>query len=204
MINSAPNPVLLIHGIDDTAAKFCTLKPYLETLGWVVHAISLSPNNGDIGLEQLAQQIAEYGEATFSNQPFDLVGFSMGGIVSRYYVQRLGGIDRIQRFITVSSPHSGTEIANFRFNAGASQMRRNSAFLNDLNHDVAMLNRVQFTSIWTRFDLMIMPAESSCLTVGANVHIPVLLHSWMVWDRRSLEAIATALRQPLVARSNPQ
>jgi triacylglycerol lipase len=199
---SALNPVLLIHGIDDTATKFRILKPYLEELGWVVHAISLSPNNGDVGLEHLAQQVANYAATTFVNQPFDLVGFSMGGIVSRYYVQRLGGIHQVQRFITISSPHYGTQIANFRFNQGASQMRRSSAFLNDLNRDVAMLNRIQFTSIWTPFDLMIVPAESSCLPVGKTMQLPVLLHPWMVRDVRSLEAIATVLRQPLAVGSN--
>jgi len=51
----------------------------------------------------LGQQVANYVAATFAPKPFDLVGFSMGGIVSRYYVQRLGGIDRVQRFITLAS-----------------------------------------------------------------------------------------------------
>jgi len=35
-------------------------------------------------------KVANYVAANFApEQPFDLVGFSMGGIVSRYYVQRL-------------------------------------------------------------------------------------------------------------------
>ena len=128
----------------------------------------------------------------------------MGGIVSRYYIQRLGGIDRIQRFITLSSPHRGTWIAHLRQNQGATQMRRWSQFLNQLNQDVGMLSKLQFTSIWTPFDLMIVPAHSSKLPVGEEFQIPVLSHAWMVSDRRCLKAIASILRKPIHADQTSQ
>lgn len=192
------NPVLLIHGIDDTAALFATMAPYLKVRGWESHSLDLLPNDGAHGLDVLAQQVAAYVDRTFGpDQPFDLVGFSMGGIISRYYVQRLGGMDRVQRFVTIASPHQGTWTAYLRWNPGACHMRPECDFLKDLNRDAAeTLGRLAFTSIWTPLDAMILPPYSSQLPVGRNVVVPVAAHPWMVTDERVLQQVAIALETP--------
>ena len=201
MNSSQLNPVVLVHGLTDTNAIFKPMTAYLQKQGWVVHSLDLIPSNGDCELDQLAHQLDTYIQATLPNQqPFDLIGFSMGGIVSRYYVQRLGGLDRAQRFITISSPHNGTLTAHLSQRLGCMQMRPNSLFLNDLNRDVLMLEKLNFTSIWTPMDMMIVPATSSQLRVGRNVQVNVPLHSWMVRDVRGLQAVANALREPLQKR----
>jgi triacylglycerol lipase len=192
------NPVLLVHGINDTEAVFNKMAFYLKDRGWAVYALDLVPNNGSVGLNKLAQQVADYVEAVFPpQQSFDVVGFSMGGIVSRYYIQRLGGITRVQRFITISSPHQGTVVAYGSWLPGCMQMRPNSAFLNDLNADVEMLKQLNFTSIWTPYDLMIVPAKSSQLPFGKEVIIPAALHPWMLTDSRTLAVVAESLVAPI-------
>jgi triacylglycerol lipase len=197
-INHNYNPVLLVHGISDTEAVFQKMKNYLTHQGWSVYALNLEPNNGDVGLDALAQQVADYIVATFDpEQTIDLVGFSMGGIVSRYYVQRLGGMERVQRFITISSPHHGTVVAYGSWRPGCLQMRPHSEFLKDLNSDAVMLKQLNFTSIWTPYDLMIVPADSSQMPIGTQVIIPVASHPWMLTDSRSLAAVATALAEPV-------
>ena len=192
------NPVLLVHGINDTGAVFYKMAPYLSQLGWSVYDISLTPNNGKVGLDELAAQVANYIDQTFApEQPIDLVGFSMGGIVSRYYVQRIGGIERVQRFITISSPPQGTKVAHLSQLPGCRQMRPSSSLIQDLNQDVEMLEQLNFTSIWTPFDLMIVPAKSSRLPVGREVVLPVAAHAWMLKDSRSIQSVVTALSEPL-------
>ncbi len=196
--NQPRNPVLLVHGIWDTGAKFRKMIPFLNERGWKVYSLDLTPNDGSKGLDDLAQQVADKVDTTFgAEQSFDLIGFSMGGIVSRYYVQRLGGINRVQRFITLSAPSHGTRIAYLSQKLGCIQMRPDSAFLKDLNSDVQMLSQINFTSIWTPYDMMIVPANSSKMPVGDNFTVPVLVHAWMVSDRNSLSAIATALSAPI-------
>ena len=195
---SAPQPpVLLIHGIDDTAKIFQPLEGYMRDRGWpAIHAIDLTPNNGDVGLDELATQIQAYVEVHLpAPTQFDLVGFSMGGIVARYYLQRLGGLERVRRFATLSSPHHGTWTGYLRSNPGARQMRPNSEFLQDLNSTVDDLTAVEFTSVWTPFDLMIVPSNSSELPVGTMMQLPVLAHPWMVSDPRSLLTLAHILSQ---------
>ncbi|YAF96035.1 MAG: lipase family alpha/beta hydrolase [Nodularia sp. CChRGM 3473] len=196
--NQQRNSVLLVHGIDDTGSVFRQMTGYLRQLGWSVYTLDLVPNNCDAGLDVLAQQVADYVATNFApEQPLDLVGFSMGGIVSRYYVQRLGGINRVQRFITISSPHHGTVIAYASQRPGCLQMRPNSAFIQDLNSDALILEQLNFTSIWTPYDLMIVPANSSQMPLGQEVIVPVALHSWMLTDSRSLAAVAAALAEPI-------
>lgn len=192
------NPVLLIHGFNGTPAIFSGMSTYLAKAGWIVYDLTLMPSNGELGIDQLAQQVADYIAKTFTpEQPLDLIGFSMGGIVSRYYVQRLGGIDRVQRLLTIASPHHGTWTAYVFERAGCIQMRPESTFLQDLNRDAAMLEKLNFTSIWTPFDLMIVPANSSKMPVGREVQVPVLYHDWMPVDTRSLEAVVAALSEPV-------
>jgi triacylglycerol lipase len=188
------NPVVLVHGIDDTAKLFRHMAPRLEREGHAVHAPDLVPNNGDAGIDELAAQLARYIDARVPpGRPVGLVGFSMGGLVCRYYLQRLGGLDRVSRFIAISSPHRGTWTASFRANAGARQMRPGSAFLRDLNRDAAGLGRLRVTSIWTPFDLMILPATSCVL--GTSRRIRVAAHALMVRDPRVLDLVSRLLAQ---------
>jgi len=92
----------------------------------------------------LGQQVANYVAANFApEQPFDLVGFSMGGIVSRYYVQdweELTAFSASLRWL----PHS-TWMAYLSERPGCLQMRPDSPFIQKLNQDAVMLE-LNFTS----------------------------------------------------------
>jgi len=192
------NPVLLIHGIWDTNAIFNPMTAYLSQRGFHVYSLDLTPNNGSLGLDLLAVQLAKFIDNSFDpEQPLDLIGFSMGGLVSRYYVQRLGGINRVQRFITLSSPHSGTLTAYSLWLPGYVQMRPGSSFIRDLNQDAAMLQDINFTSIWTPYDAMIVPANSSQMPIGRQVKQNILLHQLMVTDPKILPTVVAELEAPI-------
>jgi triacylglycerol lipase len=194
------NPILLVHGLMDTSYKMRKISKHLRERGWQVYDIDLTANNGDTRLEILAGQVAESIDRTFApGQQIDLLGFSMGGLVTRYYIQRLGGIDRVQRYITISAPHHGTIAAHFSWRPGCMQMRPESDLIKDLNSDVDRLKSLNFTSLWTPFDLIILPPSSSQLGIGTEISIPALTHPLMVSDRRTLDAIVTALSQPVTS-----
>ncbi|MCC3406518.1 MAG: alpha/beta fold hydrolase [Microcoleus sp. PH2017_10_PVI_O_A] len=192
------NPVILIHGIWDTKTIFSQMSARLTELGWAVHSLNLTPNDGSLGLDSLAKQLADYISETFDpEQTLDIVGYSMGGIVSRYYVQRLGGINRVQRFITISSPHKGTLTAYSLPLPGYLDMRPDSGLLRDLNQDVTVLKRINFTSMWTPFDIMILPSNSSQMPVGKEVKLNVMLHRQMVTETQSINALIEELKAPI-------
>jgi len=183
-------PVLLIHGIDDSVRLFRRMQPFLEQRGFSVHSFNLTPNDGKASLSRMAQQVESYvRERLAKDEAFDLVGFSMGGMIARYYVQRLGGLARVRRFITIAAPHRGTWSAYLRNNPGARDMRPGSSFLRDLDRDADTLGRLSFTSIWTPLDLMIVPSTSSRLGVGRSIPVLSLAHPLMVRDRRVLRLV---------------
>jgi triacylglycerol lipase len=192
------HPVILVHGLNDRETVFKQMVDYLSSLGWSVSTINLIPNTGQEKLEHLAQQLQEYIKSNFEpTQPIDLIGFSMGGLVSRYYLQRLGGVERVKRYISISAPNQGTLTAYLLPYTGICQMRPKSVFLNDLNRDYHQIaQKVQVTTVWTKWDLMIVPAVSSCLGIGKEVVIPVSLHPWMLTDPRVLKVIVAALQEP--------
>lgn len=192
------NPVILIHGIWDTKTIFSQMSARLTQLGWCVHSLNLTPNDGSLGLDSLAKQLADYISETFDpEQAIDIVGYSMGGIVSRYYVQRLGGLNRVQRFITISSPHKGTLTAYSLPLPGYLDMRPDSGLLRDLNQDVTVLKRINFTSMWTPFDIMILPSHSSQMPVGKEIKLNVMQHRQMVTNSQSINALVEELKAPI-------
>jgi triacylglycerol lipase len=189
-------PVFLVHGITDTHRKMRHLATALQQQGRTTHSIDLHPNNGSGKLDVLAEQLRDYiNKLHPGNKPFDLIGFSMGGLVSRYYLQALGGRDRVRKYITISTPHRGTIAAFFSKGDGIEQMRPNSDFIAALNRDLSILQSLDYTAIWTPWDLIILPANSSQLGIGKEIQIPVLLHAWMVSDRRVVDRVTTILSQ---------
>ncbi len=188
------NPVLLIHGIKDDARKMEPMARYLRGQNWAVKTMSLRPSWGQKGLDVLAGQVAQFVDENYASaEKIDLVAFSMGGLVTRYYLQRLGGLGRVQRYVTLSTPHHGTVLAWLLPTAGCRQMRPGSAFLRDLNADAAQLAQLDFTSFWTPFDAIIVPQRSSIMAQARNVKLPIALHPLMVRHGRMLDQVAEAL-----------
>jgi pimeloyl-ACP methyl ester carboxylesterase len=55
-----------------------------------------------------ARQLGQLVESLPSSQPVVLIGHSLGTLVSRYYVECLGGKTRIERAILMGGPHQGS------------------------------------------------------------------------------------------------
>ena len=192
--NTPRNPVLLIHGIKDDARKMEPMARYLRAQGWDAKTMSFRPSWGQKGLDVLAGQVAQFvGENYAPGEKIDLVAFSMGGLVTRYYLQRLGGLERVQRYITLSTPHHGTLLAYLLPNAGCRQMRFGSAFLRDLASDADRLAALDFTSFWTPLDTIIVPARSSIMPQARNERMVIALHPLMVLQPSAQRAVAAAL-----------
>jgi len=103
-------PVLLVHGINDDARSLAPLAAWLGEAGFHdVRIVELRPNNGDAPIAELAVQVAEAAEqlrAIAGCERLDVVGFSMGALVSRYYLQRLEGRNQVRRYLMIVPSHS--------------------------------------------------------------------------------------------------
>lgn len=195
---SVENATILVPGFNDDTLILQPLVDYLQREALQPIALSPQPSNGTVSIEILAQQLAKLIEQRVSpKQRLNLVGFSMGGLVCRVYLQQLGGARRSDRLVTVATPHQGTWSA-YSFNRPACvEMRPGSQFLAQLNGDLTALRTIAVTSIWTPFDITIMPAVNSYLGVGDFISVLSPFHQLMLMDSRVLRVIADTLHYPL-------
>jgi len=173
--------VVLVHGFLERGNAYKTLRKRLAKKNISCLTIRLTPCDARDGLEALAQQMKQQIEEAYgTKEPISVIGFSMGGLVSRYYLQNLGGAGRCQQLITISSPHSGTYMAKCYPSKGAIQMRPGSQFLKQLEATENQLGDMPIVSYRTPLDLMILPSSSSTWQRASNRAYPVLMHPLML------------------------
>jgi len=182
--------VVLVHGILEDGKAFDSLKSRLETHGIKCLVPKLKPNDGRDGLETLAADLKTDIEKEFGpDEKFAIVAFSMGGLVSRHYLQALGGAKRCDAFITVSSPHHGTNMAYVFPGKGARQMQPGSDFLCGLRETESTLGDMPVVSYRTPLDLIILPTSSSVWDRAENKSYNVALHPLMLHTNSVLDDI---------------
>lgn len=192
-----PDPVarvVLVHGIFEKGTAFRMLRKRLEARRIECFVPMLRPSDGRGGLDKLAEGLKRDIDARYGgDQPISIIAFSMGGLVSRHYLQQLGGAGRCETFITISSPHHGTTAAWCYPSAGARQMRPGSDFLRNLADTENTLDAIPITSFRTPLDLIILPADSSVWDRAENISHPVALHPLMLTSRRVLDDIESRI-----------
>ncbi|CCE22864.1 MULTISPECIES: esterase/lipase family protein [Methylotuvimicrobium] len=188
--------VILVHGIFDTGRVFKHMTSKLEASGHECHAPNLKPSNAELGITDLSIKLKNYIDQQISvDQPIAIIGFSMGCMVSRYYLQILEGHERTKAFFAISGPHYGTMTAYFYPSKGAKDMRPNSRFLADLAITENRLENIQLYSYRTPFDAMIVPSKSSDWKIANNKRANAIVHSLMVRDRSVISDIVKNLRR---------
>jgi triacylglycerol lipase len=167
------------------------MQPFLEARGHQCLAPSLAPNDGRDGLEPLAAQLGRAIDAAWgADATCALIGFSMGGLISRIYLQELGGHRRVDRFFAISVPMAGSAWSWLHGSAGVRQMRPGSALLRRLDAGVDCLEGLALYSYWTPLDAVIVPPTSSVWPPARNRRIWAGCHPCMLWNRELLEDIA--------------
>ena len=187
---------VLVHGINDTPVKFKTMQSTFENQGYRCIVPSLTPKNASKGLEHMAAQLRDIIniEIGKTKAMVCLVGFSMGGLISRFYLQELEGYKVVKLFFTISAPHHGSVLAFLSPSLGARQMRPKSDFIHKLASNSQQLKGLPCYSYWTPFDLMILPATSSKWENAVNIKIFSLAHPLMVKNDQIMTDILLKVR----------
>ncbi|MEU9862592.1 alpha/beta fold hydrolase [Streptomyces sp. NPDC047971] len=158
-------PVVLLHGFVDNRSVFVLLRRALTRHGrHPVESFNYSPLTGDLrsAAALLGRHVEELCART-GHHEVDLVGHSLGGLIARYYVQRLGGDTRVRTLVMLGTPHSGTAAAPW---VGAHplirQMRPGSEVLLELA-EPAPGCRTRCVSFWSDLDQVMVPVETARL-----------------------------------------
>lgn len=118
----------------------------------------------------------------------NLVGHSLGGIISRYYLQKLDGWRRVHRAVYLGTPHQGVYWAVFGLMTKAGrQLLPGSRLIEELNSDPARCRNVKCLSIISNFDEMIVPRDSGILHCGYNKFVNWPVGHWgMVFSNKAV------------------
>jgi len=161
---AAGTPILLIHGIMDNRSVFTVFGHALRRRGFgVVHAINYSILTGDLreAAHELRGHVERLREMTGSDK-VHIVGHSLGGMIARFYVQRMGGDEAVDTLVTLGTPHSGSNAAYLLPIPLARQLRPGSDVVAELA-EPAPHCRTRFLVVWSRLDEMIVPQRNARL-----------------------------------------
>jgi hypothetical protein len=197
-IEAAGTPIILIHGVVDNRSVFTMLRRGLRRRGFGrIITLNYSPLTEDVRhvaerLEALVEQVC----IETGYERVHVIGHSMGGLVARYFVQRMGGDSRVHTLVTLGTPHLGTAPAHLVPHPVARQMRRGSDIVTELAAP-APACRTRFVAIWSDLDQMIVPKANARLDHpdldARNVLVPAVGHNSLPVDGRVVHEICTTL-----------
>ena len=190
-------PLVLVHGLWDTPRLFRRLIQTLDEPDRPLLAPHLPHRMGAVPLRRLAEDLDTHIQARFGNgTTIDLFGFSMGGVVSRIWLQECDGARRTRRFFSVGSPQHGTLAAQLiprALVAGAADMKVGSALLRDLNRSSGVLKQLDCRSYACCWDVMVFPYWTAFLAYGERRLIDVFTHQQLISHPRALQIFRTDL-----------
>jgi pimeloyl-ACP methyl ester carboxylesterase len=197
-VEAAGTPILLLHGMVDNRSIFTLLRRGLRRRGFGrIVATNYSVLTHDI--PSAARRLAGHVEQLCAETGYErvhIVGHSLGGLIARYYVQRLGGDARVHTLVCLGTPHSGTKVARFVPRRVAGQLRPDSDVIAELAQP-ARDCRTRFISVWSDLDQLIVPRHSARIDHpdlnARNMLVHGLGHLSLPVDGRVVHAICTTL-----------
>lgn len=172
--------VVMVHGFADTGRLFRRLCGELGARGHVCHAPTFHPRSARLGIPDLSGKLASFiRDNAAAGSPVALVGFSMGAVVARHYLQALGGARSTRAFFSIAGPHQGTLNAYLFPGLGTRQMRPGSPFLRELNSGTASLGDLPVFTYRTPFDLTVHPPRTTRIGSAPELVVWCPLHSML-------------------------
>ena len=199
-VEAAGTPIIMVHGIIDNHSIFTVLRRGLAKRGFGrMITLNYSPLTDDV--RRVARRLKNVVDTVCRETGYDrvhIIGHSMGGVVSRYYIQHLGGDARVHTLVTLGSPHHGTIWAKTmpKSISITSQMRPDSDLVKELE-EPAPGCRTRMIAIWSDLDQIIVPQRNARIVhpdINArNVFIKGVGHMSLPVDGRVVHQICTTL-----------
>jgi pimeloyl-ACP methyl ester carboxylesterase len=157
-VEAAGTPILLVHGMIDNRGVFTVLRRRLRRRGFeTISTVNYSPLTNDVrGAARALAAEVERLVALTGYEKVHLVAHSLGGLIARYYVQRLGGDERVHTLVTLGTPHGGSLHAHLLPVEICRQLRPGSELLTELQLPSPRCE-TRFVAYWSDADQVIVP-----------------------------------------------
>ncbi|MGI8666541.1 MAG: esterase/lipase family protein [Jatrophihabitans sp.] len=226
-----PRPIVLVPGTTSKViASWSALGPILANLGYCVYGLNYGAtwlttlSGGRIGavgdIPSAAAELATFVDRVLSataTSKVDIVGWSQGGMMPRYYLKNLGGASKVARLVGLASSNHGTTVdgLNTLLNgAGAlagfpltsfigcpacTQQVLPSAFISNLNAGGDTLAGIDYSVIETRYDEVVTPYTSAFLAGARNILLQdqcpadITDHLGISYDSNALQDVVNLL-----------
>ena len=199
-IDAAETPIVLVHGIIDNHATFTWMENALRHRGFQ----TLSAYDYGLLTHDIPQAAAHLGEAieelaaSTGYEQVHVIGHSLGGLIARYYVQRLGGDRHVHTLVTLGTPHQGTQLAwAVPLLPLVRQLAPNSSLIQELAEPAEC--RTRFLAFYSDIDHLILPSRNARLDHPdlhvQNIPVRGVGHLSMPNNGRIAFTIARALRE---------
>jgi pimeloyl-ACP methyl ester carboxylesterase len=162
-------------------------------------SINYSPLTTDVRIA--AAWLAEEVESLVAETGYErvhVIGHSLGGLIARYYVTRLGGHERVHTLVTLGTPHGGTFNAYALPSSLCRQLRPGSALMRELSAAVPDCG-TRFVAYWSDLDQMVFPQRNAMLNhpdlTVHNIEIHATGHMSLPINGDVVHGISTTLAQ---------
>ncbi|MFC0623757.1 lipase family alpha/beta hydrolase [Kribbella deserti] len=197
-VEAAATPILLAHGIVDNHTVFALMRRNLQRRGFSrLRTFSYSPLTLDV--RATAERMGAEIEALCDEAGYErihVIGHSLGGLIARYYVQRLGGDERVHTCVTLGTPHQGTQAARLLPWPLVKQLRPDSELMAELD-EPAPGCKTRFLAFYSDVDQLIVPQRRARINhpdlAARNVRINGVGHLSLPFDGQVVHQISGAL-----------
>lgn len=187
--------IVLVHGFWDQGRIFKRMIKQLSAEGYDCYAPDLKPTDARLGITDLATKLETYIDQTLDqNTTFAMVGFSMGAIIARYYLQLMDGHKRVTGLVSLAGPHNGSIYAHCYIGQGARDLRPNSELMKTLRNTEGRLSHIPLTAYWSPFDVVVVPSKSAQWAAAVNKKVNVLWHDGIPRDKRVIKFVTADLK----------
>jgi triacylglycerol lipase len=200
-VAAAATPILLVHGFIENHAIFSVMERALRRRGFqmltaydyglLTHSIPRAAIRLGETIERLVTQSGY--------ERINVIGHSLGGLITRYYVQRLGGDSWVHTLVTLGTPHQGTQLARTApLLPLVRQLTPSSPIIQELA-EPAPGCRTRFIAFHSDIDPVIVPSGNARLDHPdlnvQNISVRGVGHFSLPRNGRIAFTIAEALRQ---------
>jgi pimeloyl-ACP methyl ester carboxylesterase len=197
-------PVVFVHGWGQNRGDFLVMAARFQAQGrgallgfnyWFTSPIARSA-------ARLGTYVDRVLARTGASQ-VHLVTHSLGGVVARYYVERLHGATSVRSVTLVASPLAGTHRARLGLSASSRELRPGSAFLAALGPPAAPAG-VCYHAVLSRADALVVPPSSASLRgAGPELEVDHLGHLSLLLDRRVAAQVLAWIGESEAAAGEP-